>query len=175
MANDKTTDASKRIGIEINASVSQIMFTLGSQTLTFHAERATGTLGQASLFGWSRKISNEAAMSRSPETGLPASNDEKLAAMASMIAHLETGTDQWSPNRTGARASTADLSLLVSALLELQPGKTRDELTAWVKSKEPAARSALMLNERVRPIIDRLRAALAADVDADSLLDELMA
>ena len=166
-------DASKRIGIEINHSIGTIEFTLAGKTLRFYADRAPGTQRQAAMFGWSRKISNEAAMSRSVETGLPASNEEKLDAMAAMIAHLESGTDSWSPARTGARASTADLSLLVTALMELQPTKTRDELTAWVKSKEPAARSALMLNAKVKPIIDRLRAALASDIDADALLDEL--
>ena len=170
---DKTVDQSKRIGIEINNSVGEIVFSLGGKSLTFHSERAVGTLKQAAMFGWSRKISNEAAMSRSVETGLPASNEEKLDAMAAMIAHLESGTDSWSPARTGARASTADLSLLVTALMELQPTKGRDELTAWVKSKEPAARSALMLNSKIKPIVDRLRAALASDIDADALLDEL--
>ena len=170
---DKTVDQSKRIGIEINHSVGEIVFTLGGKNLTFHSERAVGTLNQAAMFGWSRKISNEAAMSRDPETGLPASNEAKFNAMAAMVAHLESGTDSWSPARTSARASTADLSLLVTALMELQPTKTRDELTAWVKSKEPAARSALMLNSKVKPIVDRLRAALASDIDADALLDEL--
>ena len=171
----ETKAAAPRIGIEINASISQIVFTLGGKSLTFHAERATGTLGQASLFGWSRKISNEAAMSRDPTTGLPASDADKLEAMSAMIAHLESGSDQWSPNRVAGRASSADVGLLVTALMELQPTKTKDELTAWVKSKEPAARSALMLNAKVKPIIDRLRTALAADVDSESLLDELMA
>ena len=169
----ESKDASKRIGIEINHSVGEIAFTLAGKTLLFHADRAPGTQRQAAMFGWSRKISNEAAMSRSVETGLPASNEEKLEAMAAMIAHLESGTDAWSPARTGARASTADLSLLVTALMELQPARSRDELTAWVKSKEPAARSALMLNAKVKPIVDRLRAALASDIDADALLDEL--
>ena len=169
----ESKDASKRIGIEINHSVGEIAFTLAGKTLLFHADRAPGTQRQAAMFGWSRKISNEAAMSRSVETGLPASNEEKLDAMAAMIAHLESGTDSWSPARTGARASTADLSLLVTALMELQPARSRDELTAWVKSKEPAARSALMLNAKVKPIVDRLRAALASDIDADALLDEL--
>ena len=167
-------DASKRIGIEINHSVGEIVFTLGGKALTFHSERAVGTLKQAAMFGWSRKISNEAAMSRSVETGLPASNEEKLEAMAAMIAHLESGTVDWSPARSAStRVSGADIGLLVTALMELQPTKTKDELTAWVKSKEPAARSALMLNAKIKPIIDRLRAALASDIDADALLDEL--
>lgn len=173
MSDSKVTDASKRIGIEINHSIGTIEFTLAGKTLRFHADRAPGTQRQAAMFGWSRKISNEAAMSRSVETGLPASNEEKLEAMSAMIAHLESGTDSWSPARTAGRASSADLSLLVTALMELQPGKSKDELTAWVKSKEPAARSALMLNSKIKPIIDRLRAALASDIDADALLDEL--
>ena len=174
MSDSKTADASKRIGIEINNSVSQITFTLGGETLTFHGERASGTERQAALFGWSRKISNEAAMSRDPSTGLPASNADKLSAMRSMIEHLESGTVDWSPARSAStRVSGADIGLLVTALMELQPTKTKDELTAWVKSKEPAARSALMLNAKIKPIIDRLRAALASDIDADALLDEL--
>ena len=174
MSDTKTADASKRIGIEINHSVGEIVFTLAGKSLTFHADRAPGTQRQAAMFGWSRKISNEAAMSRDASTGLPASDADKLDAMAAMIAHLESGTDAWSPARsTTARASSADIGLLVTALMELQPTKTKDELTAWVKSKEPAARSALMLNAKVKPIIDRLRAALASDIDADALLDEL--
>lgn len=171
----ETKSAAPRIGIEINHSIGEIAFTLGTSVLTFHADRAPGTQRQAAMFGWSRKISNEAAMSRDPTTGLPASDANKLEAMGAMIAHLESGTDQWSPNRVAGRASSADVGLLVTALMELQPGKTKDELTAWVKSKEPAARSALMLNAKIKPIIDRLRTALAADVDSESLLDELMA
>ena len=172
----ESKDASKRIGIEINHSVGEIAFTLAGKTLLFHADRAPGTQRQAAMFGWSRKISNEAAMSRSVETGLPASNADKLAAMAAMIEHLESGTVDWSPARSAStRVSGADIGLLVTALMELQPTKSKDELTAWVKSKEPAARSALMLNAKVKPIVDRLRSALAADVDSESLLDELMA
>ncbi len=83
------------------------------------------------MFGWSRKISNEAAMSRDVATGLPATNEDKLAAMRVMIEHLESGTAEWSPARTSSRVGSADLSLLVTALLELQPLKTKDELTAW--------------------------------------------
>lgn len=167
-----TTKAVKRISIELNHSIGQIVFAIGDKTLVFHAERAKGTRDQAALFGWARKISNEAALSRD-ENGQPADDATKLAVMADMVTHLETGTDQWSPNRVAGRATSGDIALLVTALMELQPTKERAELTAWVKSKSPAERAALMVNPKVKTIVDRLRTALASEVDADGLLDEL--
>jgi hypothetical protein len=170
---NETAAAVKKISIEINASVGQIMFGVGGKTLTFHSERALGTRDMAALFGWSRKISNAAALSRDTTTGLPATDAEKFDAMAEMIRHLETGTTEWNTRSTAGRGGSADMALLIAALMELKPNASKDELTAQVKAWTPADRAALMLNAKVKPIVDRLRSAVAQNVDADELLSEL--
>jgi hypothetical protein len=163
-----------RISNEINMSVKQITFTNPAGSFVFHMERCSAeVMAHAAAFGLVRRISNAAAISRDEATGKSASDGEKLAAMREVAEYLETGTTEWTSRSTAGRVAGQDMALLVAAFMELR-GVDRASATAWAKAKSPDQRAALMLNERIKVIVDRLRSQLAGDVDSDALLDEAL-
>jgi hypothetical protein len=62
---------------------------------------------------------------------------------------------------------------LVSALKEVYPAKSEDELLTWVRKRTKDEVAALQQGEKLKPIIERLRAERAKGVDAEQLLGEL--
>lgn len=125
---------------------------------------------RAMLHGLVQKVSDAAALSRNTETGLSASPSEKLAAMARLVEHFNSGTEEWSTKREGGGGPSVETGLLVAALSEIYPGKTPEQLGKWVKARSAPERAALMAQENVKAIVERLRAESAKSVDTDALL-----
>lgn len=124
---------------------------------------------RALIHGFVQRISDAAALSRNPQTGLPASPTDKLNAMAELVDHYMSGTEEWSRKRTGGGA--AEGGLLLEALVRMYPTKTRDSLNAWLKQRTPAERSGLQNEARVKATMDEIRAERAPkNVDAGALL-----
>lgn len=124
---------------------------------------------RAMIHGFIQRISDAAAISRNPSTGLPASPADKLTAMDEVVQHYASGTEEWSRKRTGGVG--ADSGLLLEALTRMYPGKAREALQAWLKQRTPAERAGLMAEERVKATIDQIRMERAPkDVDAGALL-----
>ena len=156
----------------INASIKEIVFTvIGAGDITLHLDRLSDeNRAYAALHGMKQRIADAAAQSKDPETGLPVSALDKLSAMKLLVEHYESGTKEWR-TKTSTRGESGN-SLLVQCLMELT-GKDRAEMAAFVKSKSPAERTALLKSEKVKPIADRIESQLTAEVDADDLLSEL--
>ena len=171
----------ERMSIEVSASTRQVTITTPpGDVVVIHGERMSGYVEElahvsleAMLFGLARKVANCAAISKDTATGLPASWTVKLAAMREECERLESGTTEWNSRSTAGRVVGADMALLIAAYMELK-NVDRAGAAAWCKLRSPEERAALMLNPRVKVIVDRLRTQLASDVDSDALLDEVM-
>jgi hypothetical protein len=98
--------------------------------------------------------------------------DDQITAVDDLHERLSGG--KWSEQREGGIAGT---SVLARALVEMYGGKkTIDEVKTWLKTKTPAEKSALRINGKLAPIIQRIEAEKAAGgpkVDTDALLEEL--
>jgi hypothetical protein len=124
---------------------------------------------QLMAHGLKQKVADAAAIPRDTETGRSATNAEKIAAMQAVAARLVNG--EW--NAVKGDGSGATGGILLRALVELYPAKSREDLVAYVAKLDKKQQAALRANAKVAPVIERLRAAKASDVDTDAMLDEL--
>ena len=125
----------------------------------------------ALLHGLKQKLVDAAAISRNPETGRPASPDDKFQAVKAVYDRLLAG--QWNATREGGGGNGG---LLFQALCRMYEGrKTPEEIRAFLDGKTDAEKAALRKNPRVAAIIDEIRAeqGKTANVDVDELLGEL--
>lgn len=125
---------------------------------------------RAAIHGLIQRISDAAAISRNPETGLPASVLDKGAAMSALIDHYHSGTAEWKRAGSGAGAVRG---LLLEALVQAYPEKDRERLATWLKKRSAQERAALAVEPRIKLILDELRAKGTEAVDTEALLGEL--
>lgn len=111
------------------------------------------------LHGLTQKLSDATAK----EAGT--SVEEKWEAIGEVWAALQAG--EWSLKREGQG------TMLLRALCEVYPNRTRDALKVWLDGRSTAEKTALSRNPRVKEVLDRLAAERASDIDTDALLDEL--
>lgn len=168
------TEVVRKIKWEFNSSINELEITNPAGTIRMALDRLSGSVAKQGLaFGIVRKVMNEAALSHGLD-GRAATDQAKFEAMRGEAERLLTGTQDW--NEQGVRAGRVagqDLELLIAAFMELR-GCERAQAAAWAKAKSPSERAALMLNEKIKVIADRMRGQLAADVDSDALLDEAL-
>lgn len=129
------------------------------------------TRDYAAVHGLTQKAVDSAAMSRNPETGKPATAEEKWTAVCEVIDRLTSG-GPWNVAREGVGSG----GLLFAALCEMFDGrKTPAEVREWLDGKTPAEKTALRANARVAEIVRRLEAERAerSGVDSDGILAEL--
>jgi hypothetical protein len=138
-----------------------------SQTVYLH-ELASDIRMACAAHGLKQKVQDAAAISRNPETGRSATVADKWAAMEKVVIRLLSG--EWNAEREGGGAT----SYLFRAMCELKPEASPEKIKAWLDKKTTAEKAAMELNDQVRPIIERLRAAKApADYDSDAAIAEL--
>ena len=127
------------------------------------------------MHGLKQRVSDAAALSRNATTGKSATPEEKRVAMSELIEHYNSGTADWNrARRAGARATRdSDAVMLLAALARLYPERTEEQLKTWVEKRSKADRAALMLSEKIKPIIEELREAQGASADANDLLMDL--
>lgn len=111
------------------------------------------------LHGLTQKLSDATAK----EAGT--SIAEKWEAIKEVWATLLSG--EWSMKREGQG------TMLLRALCEAYPHRTRDDLKTWLDARTNAERTALTRSDRIKPIIDRMIAERSSDIDTDAMLDEL--
>jgi hypothetical protein len=128
------------------------------------------TLRIAAIHGLKQKISDRAAIGRDSETGASATPEEKFAAMQETAERLANG-GPW--NAVGGGEGTTKRGVLFTALCELFPGKSPDEIRDWLGGKSKAEQAKLRKSEKVAAKIAEIQAR-SGDADAgDDMLDEL--
>jgi hypothetical protein len=134
--------------------------------LTFDAKLASvANRNYAALHGFKQRIGDAAAL------GQGSSLDEKFSAMAEIVDHLESGSDEWR-----LKAQAGDTLLVRALLVEAENlGKTIDSevLRAKVKALSAGQQSALLGSERLSGIVAKLRADAGRGTDTEALLGEL--
>lgn len=132
---------------------------------------------RAMRHGIVQRVSDAAALDRNTTSGASATPEEKRAAMARLVEHYMTGTDDWSPAREGG---TIGLDTIALAAVSEVAGKPIEAIRAMVEAKaiehkvtQRAYLARLAGSPKVAPVVDRMRAAGAAEVDVDADLDEI--
>jgi len=137
------------------------------------------TRHRAMVHGMIQRVSDAAAMSRNDETGKPASPADKLAAMARLVDHYNSGTDQWTMVREGGGGGNEG-GLLGQVLMRAYGAKAgetadqhRERILAYVKKRTPKERAALLAEPRLAQIAAQIREEQGKGVDTSGMLDEL--
>jgi len=128
-------------------------------------------LDYAAIHGLKQRVSDAAAIPFDAKAKRYATPQEKYDAMKALVDHYNSGAAEWSLKRA-ERVGTDEL-MLTQALSELYPMQTADAVRAKVAGMTRAERTALSDHPKVKPVIERLRAAALATsgVDAEKLLE----
>lgn len=126
---------------------------------------------RAMFHGFIQRISDAAAISRNPETGQPATPQEKLAAMQGLVEHYASGAGEWSRRSAGGIAPEG--GLLFRALAKLYPEKSPETIREFLAKRSKSEKAALLVTPDVARVADELRAEGARGVDAGELLKGL--
>lgn len=140
---------------------------LGVGELRFDTSQAHDIVrANAERHGWIQRISDAAAISRDPETGKPASAQDKFDAMSRLVAHYESGTAEWSRKPVAGEREKG--GLLFKALCQMSPSKSPEEIRVWMGTKTKKELNKIRVSERVSAVIDAMRPT-ADDVDLSEL------
>lgn len=128
-------------------------------------------LDHAIMHGLKAKIGDAGAISRNPDTGKSATDDDKLNAMEIVMNRLLAG--DW--NKTRGEGGTGSGGLLFRALCLVFTNKTPEAIREFLGKKSPEEKSVLRKVPAIAGHILTLQAAaLKTDgIDGDSLLAEL--
>ena len=135
--------------------------------------------GRAMRHGLIQRVSDAAAISRNSTNGQPATPATKLASMARLVDHYNSGAEGWSPERVEGSGPGLD-TLVIAAVMEAT-GRDEAAIRAMVakgaeekKITPRAYLSALAGAKLVAPIVDRMRAEVAG-VSGDDLIADMSA
>ena len=165
------TKRNATISATIDGDTLALTFANG-ETLTMRGDALNSDVQQyAMMHGLKQKLVDAAAISRNPETGRPATVEDKYQAVRTVYDRLLSG--QWNSTREGGGTTGG---LLLQALVRMYQGrKTVEELKTFLTDKTDAEKTALRKNPRVAGIIEDIRAeqGKAVSIDTDELLSEL--
>ena len=136
------------------------------------ASQIEKTIGEYAMWhGLKQKLIDAAAISCNPETGRPATIDDKYEAVKAVYDRLMAG--QWNKTREGGTAVAG--GLLFKALCRMYADKSPEFLREFLSKKTDADKAALRKNPRVAAIIEEIKLETAKiDPEAgNELLGEL--
>ena len=153
---------------------------VGCEPLVFDVKKVSDAVGErAMLHGFIQRVSDAAALSRNPETGLPATPEDKREAMARLVEWYESGTEEWARRREAGAGPDTGITLqaimdvfktdaagargMIASLAERRGITPNEARAVFAGSREVAARIAQLKADR----------AAKSGVDAQGLLDEL--
>lgn len=145
----------------------------GSKSITLNLSQVhPDNIAYAALHGFKQRCGDAAALSRNAETGKPASPADKFDAVARLVEHYNSGSNEWNLRGAAGERTGGELGLLARAIAELR-GKDVIAVRDWLKTKTDAERKALAISPAIKPLMDAYRAEAAATIDADEMLAEL--
>lgn len=166
-----TTKRNATIAAAIDNNTLSLTFANG-EALTMRGDALNSDVQQyAMMHGLKQKLVDAAAISRNPETGRPATVEDKYQAVKTVYDRLLAGA--WNATREGGGNAGG---LLMQALIRMYDGrKTVEDIKAFLAEKTDAEKTALRKNPRVAAIIEDIRAETgkAASIDTDEMLGEL--
>lgn len=142
---------------------------LGAGTLMFDRTLASAANREAAeKHGWTQRLCDRAAKGRDTKTGQAAPAAVKFGAIESLLKYYESGDVPWKMSG-GAQEG----GLLFEALCEFRSDKTAEQIKKFLGSRTPKQLSELRASQDLMPIINRLRAERAGDVDTAEALGDL--
>jgi len=165
-----TTTRKSAISVTITGDVIDLQFSSGDYIKFAASEMGHAICQQAMMHGFKQKLVDAAAMSCNPDTGRPATIDDKYNAVREVYERLSH--NEWNKTREGGATSGG---LLFRALCELYSTKTPEQIREFMDKKSPAEQAALRSVPKISAIIDRIKAesAKSSGIDTDALLDGL--
>lgn len=160
---------------EVAQDGSTITFTvLGAGKLVLElAKLSDANKKRAAIHGLVQRVSDSAAIPFNKDTGY-ATAAQKHAAMAVVVEHLNSGSEDWKIKRAAGSGGGGDSGILLMALERIYPDKTKEYLQNWLNERKPSERVALQGQEKVKAMIDKIREERAPkDIDVDALLKGL--
>ena len=157
---------------------------IGAGALTFDRTKvAADNCVYAEKHGWTQRICDKAALKapvRQAGMGDQAWADAKHAytlarrdAMRTVIDYYESGAVAWKMSGAGGEREGG---LLLEALVRLWTGKTREAISAFLKTKDAGYKAGLAAADNVAPIIAAIKAErVKVVVDTDDALAEFEA
>ena len=150
----------------------------GAGEAVLRVERLSSDLFQhAAYHGLKQRIGDAAALSRDTATGAPASPADKLAEMQRVIAHLESGTSEWSMKPAGGGGGESLTLRAVAQHKGLSIESARERVQAYADAKLGGdfkkALAQLRLAPAIAEIMAQMRATKPARIDADAALGEI--
>lgn len=128
---------------------------------------------QATCHGLKQKLGDAMAIPRDPDTGLPATVDDKWSAVMRVLDGLRAG--EWNQRAAGEGEGGG---LLLRAMRRLSPEADVATLRGRIAGLDKKQQAALRANPRVAAAIAEIKredaARAGAGVDGDSLLDSLL-
>lgn len=153
-------------------------FANGKSLVIARTDLSEGILAYATIHGLKQKLVDAAAVSRNPDTGRPASIDDKFAYVREVYDRITQPNGTWNKVRGDGTGSSGAGGLLFRALTRLYPGKTAEELRAYLAPMTAEQQAALRGNKKVKPVIDAIKAEDAerrAETNETDDSDELLA
>lgn len=158
----------------------------GAGTLALDLSKCSEKVRErAAVHGMVQRVSDAAAMARNSKTGASASPQEKFEAMQRLVEHYQSGTEEWSPQRSGGEGSKGrgvdrDKELLAMALGIHAVDKPAAVIAEFVKGLRKEQVAALLVSEQLKEAVAMAREemekeakAQSAGVDAEELLKGL--
>ena len=140
---------------------------------------------RAEMHGFVQRVSDAAAMARDSKTGASATPQEKFEAMKRLVEHYMGGAEEWSPARSvegvgRPKSENPQARLLRVALSLFNPEKSAETIAQFVKERNAAQITALLLSEQLKVSVELAREQLAQEdakaaegVNAEELLSGL--
>lgn len=131
---------------------------------------------RASFVGMAQtRIVDRAAVGRADAKGniIPEATRQALKheRMASLIAHYESGSPDWSVRgEAGFRGG-----MLFQCLCAMQPERDPEQIRKWLGGLDDATKAKLLSSEKIKPIRESIEKARAGDTsEAEEALDEFL-
>ncbi len=154
----------------------ELRFTVGGQTVTLDMARVSQTLlERAIVHGLKQRISDAAAIPCDAATGLPASPEEKFAAIAALVEHYNSGSIEWNRARAvgdGIPRTGNTLQAFANVYWEGDVVKAKEKMEAFAVKRQIEYAAALKIWAGANKIVDeiaRMKAAAPAKVDKEKM------
>lgn len=133
----------------------------------FHLDRAhADNVAYAALHGFNQRIGDAAAIEA--KDGKYPTLSDKFDGIRKLIAHYESGSAEWD-----LKAQIGEGTLLFKVLMREKPERDTEKVRAYVAGLSAAAKTDLLLSERLRSIADEIRAERAGTTDLTEVFAEL--
>ena len=160
MTEAKKTATAIKTNIENNGD---LVLTFGNgETLVVHTNRLNEGIRNAALMhGLRQKLVDAAALSRNPDTGRSATIEGKCAAVRGGFDRITAADGAWGEAAVGDGES-GNGGLLFRALVRMYPKKTEGQIKSYLETLDKAQQAALRGSDRVKPVIEEIKAEDAA-------------